>query len=452
MTRRETPGGEAEARTGETRRNLRVVYYVGRFPSVSQTFIVNQIADMTQRGHEVALYAFRRGDTSVPDDTIRRHGLMERTTFAPSLPASRAGRMRAAIRALHESPLGRRILRETISPRRFGWSEVVPFRRIVWGLDIARHMTDFQPDILHVHFGFNAMLPMCVQKAGVRPSARMLVTLHGFDLHRYSTDDYREIFRHAQGFTVNSGYTAERAVALGCPPEKIVRLPVGLDCARYIERGARNQARTQPVRILYVGRLVEFKGIDIAIRSVARLRELCEADIRFTIVGEGEMRGVAEQLVDELGLRDSVAFRGVVSRQETIDCFADADIFLFPGVTARDGRQENQGLVIQEAQAMEVPVVVCDVGGVAEGVLPDETGYVLPERDIEGIAAALCRLACHPEERRRMGRRGRRFVEARYDSRVLGARLEEIYRSLRRGDARRAGELGTPSGKEAPAW
>src|SRR5690606_20694081 len=103
-------------------------------------------------------------------------------------------------------------------------------------------------------------------------------------------------------------------------------------------------------------------------------------------------------------------------------------IFLFPGIHDPDsGRCETQGLVVQEAQAMEIPVIVSDVGGIKYGMIDGVTGFVVREGDVEGFVRKIKQLVFDPGLRNKMGRAGRMFVVERYDNRVLGKKLEEIY-------------------------
>jgi colanic acid/amylovoran biosynthesis glycosyltransferase len=409
-------------------RKLRILYCINRFPSVSETFIVNQIVEMIKHGHHIAIYALIKQDIDVVHDGIRQYGLLNSTTFAPRVPSSLVGRAKKVFRLFGSYAHDRAIMRCISSFRIFGLMRIVPFRRFIHCRNLAQEMEEFEPDIIHAHFGTNAILPMCAQKAGACPSAKMLVSFHGFDLCNTLNNRYYDLFRHAQCFTVNSNYTYKIAESIGCPTEKLVKLPMGVDCNQFMPRPHHGyDKKTDVIKILYVGRLVEIKGVDLAIRSIARLSSLTDKKIRFVVVGDGDMRNEAEKLVKDFNLQSIVEFRGSLSQKETIECFANSDIFLFPGVTAKDGRQEAQGLVIQEAQAMELPVVVSDAGGVPEGLIDGESGFVIPERDVDAIAKALKYLLENPEKRASMGRKGREFVRERFDLSVLGGRLEKLY-------------------------
>jgi len=106
----------------------------------------------------------------------------------------------------------------------------------------------------------------------------------------------------------------------------------------------------------------------------------------------------------------------------------EADIFILPGTTV-DGRAENQGLVIQEAQAMELPVIISDAGGMNEGIINGETGFVVKEKDIKAFADKVQLLADDRNLIKSMGKAGRIFVEQHFDSAVLNRKLLSIYSS-----------------------
>ena len=121
---------------------------------------------------------------------------------------------------------------------------------------------------------------------------------------------------------------------------------------------------------------------------------------------------------------------GALKQEAIIREFETAQLFLLPGIYDEpDGRAENQGLVIQEAQAMEIPVIVSDVGGMKYGMIPNKTGYVVKEKDITAFADTIEYLIKYPEKAKDMGREGRKFVIENYDSGKLVDTLVSIYLS-----------------------
>jgi colanic acid/amylovoran biosynthesis glycosyltransferase len=144
------------------------------------------------------------------------------------------------------------------------------------------------------------------------------------------------------------------------------------------------------------------------------------------IYGSGEMKDYLEQMISEFSLVNQVKLMGSISQQDLRAVMSKSDIFLYPGITY-NGRAENQGLVIQEAQVMELPVIVSDAGGMSEGMIDGQTGYVIPEGNILLFVDAIEKLAKDPELRAKMGAAGRRFVQTSYSIQHLNDQLLQIY-------------------------
>ncbi len=196
---------------------------------------------------------------------------------------------------------------------------------------------------------------------------------------------------------------------------------------------SRKLGHGEPVRVLTVGRLVEKKGIEVSIRAVAEVVRR-NKDVVYQIVGDGELRSAIEKLIDKLGVRHCVRLLGWKTQAELREIFADSHIFMLASVTAKDGDREGQGLVLQEAQAMGLPVLTTKHNGIPEGVLDGRTGYLVPEGDVEALADKLANLVDHPESWERMGREGRTFVEQGFDIEALNDRLVAIYKRLAGGE------------------
>ena len=186
----------------------------------------------------------------------------------------------------------------------------------------------------------------------------------------------------------------------------------------------------EPVRILTVGRLVEKKGLEYAIRAVAGARERYP-DLLYDIVGEGPLRASLEALIGELGVGEVVTLHGAKSGERVRELMAQAHLFVMPSVTASDGDMEGQGLALQEAQASGLPVLATDHNGFSDSIVPGRSGVLVPERDATQLAARLVYLLERPGLWAGMGRAGRRHVEENYDITNLNRRLVELYAEAR---------------------
>ena len=108
----------------------------------------------------------------------------------------------------------------------------------------------------------------------------------------------------------------------------------------------------------------------------------------------------------------------------------ESHIFILSSITAKDGDQEGQGLVLQEAQAMGLPILSTYHNGIPEGVVDKKSGFLVPERDVDALADRLNYLIEHPNTWQDMGKTGREFVEKKYDIKKLNQKLVEIYQRL----------------------
>ncbi|HUI84626.1 MAG TPA: glycosyltransferase family 4 protein [Candidatus Binatia bacterium] len=189
----------------------------------------------------------------------------------------------------------------------------------------------------------------------------------------------RRTFRQSQTILVTGD-------TLGLVPQRwrhkaTVRLAIGLGAE---EMPSRSQARRGAgFHLLYAGRLLEWKGIDLALRAISQARMSCPG-IRFSIAGEGPAKPKLVKLCRELGIEAIVNWPGWLSRGELAEHYAAADVLLFPSL------RDSGGMVVLEALAHGVPVICTDLGG--PGRIVDATcGRAIPtaERHPEQLVSAI---------------------------------------------------------------
>lgn len=407
---------------------MRVAFLVGAFPQLSETFILSQITGLIDRGIDVDVYGWPSGDEYVHED-VDAYDLAARTHYAPTVPDSYVRRLGKAATLLP------RVIAS--APGSLGMLNVGRYGRLAASLrplyaSIPHLRRNASYDVAHCHFGQNGLLGLVLREHGLLDARSILTTFHGrdvyVDLPSYSDASREMLFEKGDGFTVNSTFTADNVVRLGGSRGDIWKLPVGLDVDQF-PYAERTRTGDEPVRLLTVGRLVEKKGIEYAIRAVARLRDV-NVDVDYRIVGGGTLQPDLERLVRDLDLTDEVTFLGAQPQSVVREQYAWAHLFVLASVTAEDGDREGQGLVLQEAQACGLPVVATRHNGFPDGVREGESALLVPERDPEALADALHDLIGHDERWQAMGQAGRQYVERHYDIDVLNDRLVDIYRDL----------------------
>ena len=167
-----------------------------------------------------------------------------------------------------------------------------------------------------------------------------------------------------------------------------------------------------PVRLLFVGRLVERKGVEVLVRALARLRHARDAEL--VIVGSGNREDSVRRTAALEGVSDHVHFRGFVTAERLAQEYADADIFVLPAVVDSRGDTEGLGVVLLEAMAYERPVVASRAGGIPDIVIDGETGWLSDPGDSEVLARRILQVISDPDEARRVAAQGKRRAEARF--------------------------------------
>lgn len=226
---------------------------------------------------------------------------------------------------------------------------------------------------------------------------------------------FRRIYESAEAAIAISRYTRDRLTEFGVSPACIkvaypgARIPAAVPAAAMQAARARYQLGNGPL-ILSVGRFVPRKGQRVLIEALpAVFAEFPAASCM--LVGRGPEWTAAHRRVQQLGLTDRVVLPGRIADDDLAALFAACDLFALPTGEAGRGQVEGFGLVFSEAHAYGKPVVACPSGGVAEAVLDEETGLLVPQ-DPQAVAAAILSLLRNPERARAMGEAGRRRVES----------------------------------------
>lgn len=185
-------------------------------------------------------------------------------------------------------------------------------------------------------------------------------------------------------------------------------------------------------RILFVGRLVERKGLIYLISAMEVLKKRgIRAELR--IVGEGPLMESLRNYAK--GLEDSVKFLGKVSSQELVEEYKNSDIFVLPSIVDSRGDTEGLGVVLLEALSFGLPVIASRVGGIPDIVENGKTGILVPEKDPMAIADAIVRLLSNWNEAKKMVINGQAKIAERFSASKIADKLIQIYDYLHGGSS-----------------
>ncbi|HYT05205.1 MAG TPA: glycosyltransferase family 4 protein [Gemmatimonadales bacterium] len=287
-------------------------------------------------------------------------------------------------------------------------------------------------DVIHVHWPLPlALFGWAAQRARPVP---LVTTFYGVELRWVkSAMPFLKRFlawaaRRADRVVAISSYTAREVRELVDVPVEVIPYTASFPetAPRQPHGGARGAQ--EPFTVLFVGRLVERKGVSHLIAALARLDRSVPG--RLVIVGEGPERSRLEEDARRHGVTDRVEFRGRVSAQELGAAYASASVFVLPSVLDARGDTEGLGVVLLEAMHHEVPVIGSRIGGITDIVVDGESGLLVPPGDDEALATALRTLAQDPALAARLGAGGRERLRAEFSWDAILRRWEKLYREV----------------------
>jgi len=358
---------------------LRILFVVSNFPAPSQIFILNIITGLIDAGHDVSIFSFHKSEKKdFMHPNIKKYKLLDRViyeTFPQPLPDS------------------------DIVFCQFGY--------------VGKKITDMK------------RLRKWLKKR------RLVVCFRGADLTKRVQENptlYKDMFNRADLILPVCDYFKQRLIGLGCHLDKIVVHHSAINCSQFFF-SVKQKPENDIVRLISVCRLVKKKGIDYAIKAVARVVEE-HPNIHFTIVGDGPERIYLELLIRQLKLQDKVSLYGWASQKEIVSLLQQSHIFLLPSRTASDGNEEGIANALKEAMAMGLISVATWHAGTPELIDDGVSGFLVSEKNSKELARAIKKVIEHPEIWESMALAARKKIEDEFETRASVKKLEKLFYTL----------------------
>jgi glycosyltransferase involved in cell wall biosynthesis len=262
-----------------------------------------------------------------------------------------------------------------------------------------------------------------------RKAPALICTSHGGDLYALNNFFFTRIkkwtIERCTHFCVVSSAMKKVAMNMGVNADKISVMPMGVDLANEFKPVPEIKRNDQ--KLIFVGRLVEKKGVSVLIEAMARvIKKVPDAEL--LIVGDGPLRTTLEQKVKELGLHGHVQFLGSVPHHQLPELFSSAGIAVVPSIIDSAGDQEGLGLVVVEAMGCGCAVIASSLDAIRD-VMDTDTGiFVMPDNSVD-LAEKICLLFANRDLCHRLAIRGREKVTSQYDWQVAGARYYELIKN-----------------------
>ncbi|MEX2656688.1 MAG: glycosyltransferase [Balneolales bacterium] len=289
--------------------------------------------------------------------------------------------------------------------------------------------------LIHSHFGHTACSGSKLAIAGKIPH---VASFYGMDIRQIPESDtrwykrYKEMFKQTARIFCEGPHMATAIEKLGCPTDKIVIHPLGIDIERIVLRPRTWDGQSE-LRILVAASFREKKGIPLALKAVAAL--LDRYKIKVTLIGDGSTDRASQaektrilETIRQNKLENVVHLTGFQPHDEMLKIAEDHHIFLSPSLHAKDGDCEGGVPVsIIEMSASGMVVVStrhCDIPGV---IIDGQTGWLAEEAVLDDLVIQLQNAIESCNEWPQMARRARHHIQTHFDARIQTDRLYEQY-------------------------
>ena len=307
--------------------------------------------------------------------------------------------------------------------------------------DFAEFLKTARPDVVHTHSGKAGILG---RAAAARAGVPAVHTVHGPSFHRFQNPLSRAAFRAAerwagpktaQFISVADAMTDQYVAAGVAPREKFTTVRSGMDVDAFLTPpGDRAAVRgrfgfaDEDVVAAKIARLSDLKGQSYLLDAAVLLKD-SHPRLKYLLVGDGPLRAELERRVAAEGLRGRVTFAGLVPAVDVPRYIHAADVVVHTSLREGLPRVLPQGLIAGK------PVVAFDADGAKEVCITGETGFLVPPRDVPGLADALATLAGDAGLRERLGSEGRRRFAEEFRTETMVRRVREVQRAVLDGGA-----------------
>jgi len=292
---------------------------------------------------------------------------------------------------------------------------------------LKRTIANRKPALIHAQFGLGGALALPIARYAGIP---LVVTFHGGDATKDKHFESRRLIptifqrrrkalaEEAETIFCVSKFVRDRLIARGFPPAKLQTHYLGIDIPAEVALPPLGTSTT----VLFVGRLVEKKGVDVLMDAMAQARAT-HPPLTLTIVGDGPLRAELKRRAAAIDV--PVDFRGWLKPEEVHAAIRRALLLAVPSRTAGDGDAEGLPTVIMEAMALGIPVVASNHAGIPEIISHGVTGLLVPENDAPALAEAIGAIYRDQDLARRLRGEAYADVRARFDAERQSALLEQ---------------------------
>lgn len=397
---------------------MNVLFWVNTFPAISETFIKDQVVQLTDNKLQVCIYCSRPKNLTELKalERFEPYHLLKHTFDDTDILPANWKQRKLLVNFI--------LLKSLFNGHYKYYKKSLKFKRHpafpkAYQLFFQVYFLLKQKiNVIHAHYGTNGLQAAVFKELGL--PIKLITTFHGYDMRLGLKKDinfYKPLFNAADAIIAISDYNKTQLIHFGLQEHKIVDLPNGIDLT-FFKKNEQNKD-SDTINILTVARLEIEKSLDLAIRAIAEIIKIYQTvKFHYTIMGEGTLRSELQALIYELKLDTQVTLLGEKTSAEVREGMNQSDLFMLTS------HAEVLPTVLLEAQACSLPIIATNVGSVRDMVA---NGVIVEPNNLEALIHGLKNLIANKQEWPKMGLDGRHFVEAHFDIKEITKKLIALY-------------------------
>jgi glycosyltransferase involved in cell wall biosynthesis len=390
---------------------MNILYYLVNFPKLSESFVLNEIYELENRGHNVAVFALNNPEKNVEHRELKKLDVpvhyADTPTYTDIIDL-------VSPKVIHPQVLQNAVFKT--SPKRHAEA----FHRSKQCIEFA-DQKNFDIDLVHTHFCTLSTFPS--QYVASFYDVPSTVTAHAIDLYNDPNKGQLEhIASNADQVVTISEYNKNYIES-----EITDKTPINVVHAGIRPEKFEPTSSTAGARILTVSRFVEKKGIPYAIEAASKVVNQF-TDLEYHIVGSGEMEAEIREQINEYELNDTVELLGNISDERLVTEFDESSCFLLPCIVADSGDRDGIPVTLMESMGMETPPISTNVSGIPELIDHQQNGFVVEPRNSDELAEIISLVLSNPQKQRQFGKAGREKVKREFNVEHEAAKLESVFK------------------------
>ncbi len=401
----------------------KIVFLLGEFPKMTETFILNQITGLIDEGCDLKIIALNKSkDSSVPKEVID-YKLLEKTEYI-NVPRNKKIRALTALKLFIQNfPLHPIKTLKSLNFFKYGKVALTlnPFYVNMFFLNSKDNF-----DIIHCHFGQRGLYGANLKDIGIK--GKLITSFYGGDLSYFvnqtNKNIYKPLIKNGDLFLPLCSDFGKRLLNIGFDEEKIKVHHIGINLDKFNK--IKHNFDKKEIVLMTIARMVEKKGHKYLVKALPKIVGE-KKKVKCIFVGDGDLKDNLISLSKDLGVNNYIELRGNVNSDKLPELYTEADIYILPSNTTVDGDSEGTPASIVEACASGLPIVSTHHAGIPEIVVDKKSGFLVNEKDSDSLAEKISYLIKRPNLMKEMGKVGREYVNKEYDTKIQSKKLIDHY-------------------------